>query len=178
MNEGAVNSAIVLRNRVDSFPRFPQLPREIRNLIWKYAAPSITHLSIKKLYVMELIPIPSCFHVNREAREEIAKHSRFYINAHRVNLSRIHSELSENPTLRELCKLARHVVFCACVVRYEAALQRTLLDDELFPQVRRYTILPLGLAGIRPTQGQTFEITSNPESVVHLQNEFSYVTVK
>ncbi|KAI0884582.1 uncharacterized protein GGS22DRAFT_188789 [Annulohypoxylon maeteangense] len=102
------------------FPRFPELPRELRNMIWQFAAPDMLPLALPTGPPVVRLPVPGCFHVNREAREEIARCTPFFIDLHHINITfkTIKRILYKMPCLQELCKYIREFVMCQCGMIY------------------------------------------------------------
>ncbi|KAI1381180.1 hypothetical protein F4677DRAFT_119052 [Hypoxylon crocopeplum] len=114
---------------------FSDLPREIRNIIWEYAAPPIMHLSLQKSDKI-FLPVPGCFHINREAREEIARHTLFVVNIHQNIDSNEESDLNKNPCFRHLRKFIRRLVTCLCAPQGGYNTTYSLLDPSVFPKLQ------------------------------------------
>ncbi|KAI1403341.1 hypothetical protein F4819DRAFT_451673 [Hypoxylon fuscum] len=124
-----------------SFRMFPLLPRELRNMIWAYASPKILPLRLKQDRHFVVVPVSGCFHANREAREEIARHAAFLIEVHHRSEIDLESEIRSNPSLRVLCKSIRQVVICDCILRKSNHFLKVLQSRSLFPHIRKVNIV-------------------------------------
>ncbi|KAI1454165.1 hypothetical protein F4805DRAFT_440925 [Annulohypoxylon moriforme] len=127
------------------FPKFPLLPRELRNRIWQFAAPDILPFPIPQTLATTHLRIPGCFQVNKEAREEIARCTPFYLAIHntRVNDWLTQQAMLYNPCIQKLCKVIRELVVCQCVM---ICFEKDRYHNE-FPNLQKV----FGLSKLPPT---------------------------
>ncbi|OTB04871.1 hypothetical protein M426DRAFT_11231 [Hypoxylon sp. CI-4A] len=122
-----------------SFTRFAELPAELRAKIWRFAAPEALPLCFKEQDPKNretkkcAIPIAGVFHVNREARYEIARHSLFIIHSPSVTM-----DMTLTDSLQGLCSVIQHVAFCWCPHCRQAELKQLL---PLFERLRSVGIV-------------------------------------